>query len=883
MASKALKHHHHQRFMYDEGPKFSHNSQESRMRGYVPIYRNHRRSSITDQRTEREHVRAFFGEGSLPYNGYSLVSSPYSSEYPTRTNSFRRISPSHQYRRKRTAPAPPPHLMHYNSLPNNGPSREFNPNVRRHQSQKKRQAPPPPEHLRKPKPKTWILIPPKDPPLEPPADYEVEVDNESSPSNSPQGIDSGMEGNSRSPSPETPPPVGYSDIASARPPTPPPLPPIVCEVKRSPKPPSHIVPPPKVAPPPLSPLTPLQYRNLEQEYERDGLSPALKAQLLEAARKRLEEGPIIIKKQDPFHERFARELKKAFEMRQKRLLKGTIKMKFQHRNTVMYKACDDSDSPPVTPLEKPVVPKKPINGSEVLLESIQKVEKVAKAEMQQRLNGQGQSSDASFQPTKKVSWTPAHDLNGEVFEDDDDKENAVDLSSRKADFYEMLYGKSATAQKQKHKKKDSSSSQESDYIQGSLRKLKKSVKKGVKNAFGSLRGSKSRQVIDESIQTDDAWQIYPACMYDESNEGPINIVRVEKGPAYAYHPEKGQLVLIPDYDNIIVTDDGRKIREAHIKNDTTSQKKVAQLVEAKLSSVESPGALAVPTPLRDHKPSIIEERHTQDVIEMQFQQVQGLNKQFKDDANPQGLDNPAWNMVKNPRARISRSDRADRTTSWDTVYSSVRMTVDGSLMYCDPNNDFKEADENVVHLNAPKAEKKYGQDYGDIVPVSKPMVRVLRKGWKAYKDNSESWDLTNGNPLYASDEEDEQPDLKLAKSEPMFHASDDSGYERGSNSTGNTPLDEVPTSLQYLHATNSCPNSPDLPKHQKERNGTVLPPLACGYTVSPEQSINAVAGMKGSPTPSLLTPLDTGLNNSGIRQNTVINTVISVGNHRDHR
>jgi hypothetical protein len=164
------------------------------------------------------------------------------------------------------------------------------------------------------------------------------------------------------------------------------------------------------------------------------------------------------------------------------------------------------------------------------------------------------------------------------------------------------------------------------------------------------------------------------------------------------------------------------------------------------------------------------------------------------------------------------------------------------------------------------------------------MMKVFRKGWDTFnmfKDNShkeefDPWKRHSGNPLYNSEDEDEDTEdtamkRKAAKNEPMFF--DDSGYE-GSNSAGVSPLDEVPPPMhpgQNNSAPSLAPSSPN--KHpRKHHNATVLSPLACRYTISQDGSRSS--SVNSSATHSLSTSLDTELNNSVARQNTIINAVL---------
>lgn len=840
-----------------------------------------------DSSTERNTISSFFGDGQLPQGSFSVISTPMSSDFPTRTSSFRRISPGYGHRlhhKKKKAP-PPPNLSRYSSLPSSSSSGEGD--ILQQRNQKKRRAPPPPDHIRSQDHlRSWSTEAQYSrPPLEPPCDYDLDDDDDdvndvSVTLQESQNKDSGLVLKDRIDSPPSAvssAPEDFSKVATGivQPPTPPPLPLLICEVSPPHRPPTPPPPPPVTGPPP-----PLPHVLPSNDIDRDGLDPTLKAQIIQAAKKRITNGPIVVEKQDPFLERFARELKKAYAARQQRMMKGTIKMKFQQKNTIIYKASESSEGSRSTP-PTPKTPTKKIHlsSSEVLLNSLHEAEEEVLADGPKRQISQNIASLGDDHESEDKSWTPEQDLPGDVFDEDVTEDERKEISANKADFYEMLYGKPALTGKQ-YKQRISTSSDSSN---GSRHQGLTKLKKSMKNALGSIgkRGPKSRKSIDAILQKDSSWQIYPACLYDEPPEGPITIARIEKGPAYAYHPGRGQLVLLPDYDRIIITDDGRKFREESITKGERP-KNVEELVERKLSSVGE-GALILPTPLRDNDPRLIQERHKQDVVEIQFQQVQEMNKQFQNEAlAASGLNSPAWDLVKNPRVR-RRSDRF----SWETTHGTVKMTKDGTLMYCDPKNDFKEESERIILLNGTDRMKKHyssnkkSKNANNIVPVSKPMLRVLRKGWKAYKDSHDNWDISNGNPVYSSDEEEGTDTLTKSRSEPMFQAAYDSGYEGGYSAvtSPDEPPSPFPTSTR-TPVSSSCPSTPERKKH---RNGTVLSPLACGYVVGSDGSLtssqpsldDACEALKGSPAPSLTTSMDNGLNSSGIRQNTVIHAVLN--------
>ncbi len=96
--------------------------------------------------------------------------------------------------------------------------------------------------------------------------------------------------------------------------------------------------------------------------------------------------------------------------------------------------------------------------------------------------------------------------------------------------------------------------------QGGGKKGRK-IKESFKNAWGSLRRSIGRKSKLRDILNDPQWEIYHTENYDPAPEGPISIHHIETKPAYAYNPHKTQLMLIPNFDKVIVTTDGKYIRE----------------------------------------------------------------------------------------------------------------------------------------------------------------------------------------------------------------------------------------------------------------------------------------------------------------------------------
>ncbi len=154
--------------------------------------------------------------------------------------------------------------------------------------------------------------------------------------------------------------------------------------------------------------------------------------------------------------------------------------------------------------------------------------------------------------------------------------------------------------------KISNSSQSS--VQGG--KKGRRFKNSFKKAWGSLRNSLGRKNKLKDILDDPQWEIYHAENYDPAPKGPINIHHIEKRPAYAYNAQKAQLMLIPDFDRVLITSDGR-----HIREDTLT--KVAKNV-SESSPVPPPD---VPGKPEEALTDLDKERQEQMRTEMQFQIV----------------------------------------------------------------------------------------------------------------------------------------------------------------------------------------------------------------------------------------------------------------------
>ena len=237
-------------------------------------------------------------------------------------------------------------------------------------------------------------------------------------------------------------------------------------------------------------------------YEQAYLFDRLKKDIVKAAEERAKRGPIEEPPKSPtMPNELAEELKAAYAERMKRRAKGSLRMKKQdERSSVIYQPSQITYVPP------------------------------------------------SVEDESLVEWTPEQDLDDDL---DGPDLNAEYTARAKTPTFFHIFTEPGNDKEYKR------------YQKNSKKDRGKKLKKHMKNAWGSISRSFVRKTKLKDIVNDDNWEIYhtEGENYDEPPEGPIPIHHIEKRPAYAYNPVKGQLMLIPNFDRVIVTPDGKQIRE----------------------------------------------------------------------------------------------------------------------------------------------------------------------------------------------------------------------------------------------------------------------------------------------------------------------------------
>ena len=254
-------------------------------------------------------------------------------------------------------------------------------------------------------------------------------------------------------------------------------------------------------------------------------------------------------------------------------------------------------------------------------------------------------------------WVPEQDLVDDVLDGPVTVRQHTARNATMPTFFPVFQENTSEVESiQGHYKKGPGSSRASSR-QGSNKKGKK-IKKSFKNAWGSLRRSFGRKNKLKDILNDPQWEIYHAENYDPAPQGPISIHHIETKPAYAYNPLKGQLMLIPNFDKVIVTTDGK-----HIRQDTlTKVDKLGSESAEPLKSLNTEGM----TPDEIQREI---ERREQLRAEMQFQIVRRQVSNNSDDlpvSSPMKTSSNRDNYSSLDRL-ISRRDNAMRT---NPIYDS---------------------------------------------------------------------------------------------------------------------------------------------------------------------------------------------------------------------
>lgn len=160
-------------------------------------------------------------------------------------------------------------------------------------------------------------------------------------------------------------------------------------------------------------------------------------------------------------------------------------------------------------------------------------------------------------------WTPQMDLQDDEFDDDFPQLEMISRRThqKRQDIAEQRRRQKRTPSKLYQKKQLGGPPRLANPGAFSLARINRAVKR----VFGSISSKPSKQrapISNNTFLQEDGWEIYPSRPYDQPNPGEaIKVVGVEKRPAYAYNAITRQLVILPDHDRILVTDDGRWIRD----------------------------------------------------------------------------------------------------------------------------------------------------------------------------------------------------------------------------------------------------------------------------------------------------------------------------------
>ena len=473
---------------------------------------------------------------------------------------------------------------------------------------------------------------------------------------------------------------------------------------------------------------------------------------------------------------FAAELLQVFKARESRVGRGTLRMKRTSKSLV-YKASitkkDMFKKPDVAngDIKTPVVVKQ-----EVVHESPHRIDSEA--------------------------WVPADDLSDDTFDEDDD-EPANSSPGKRYTKKE----KGSPANGHMYRKNDAAKPSRKSSKYNSLSKLKNSMR----TAFGSIgKGIKSRKKIDEvfdvGVDNDsgEKWEIYPAGDYDEVPDGPIKVDHVEKCAAYAYQASTGELVLLPNYDRILVTADGRRIREA----DITKVNKPKWLKRLPTESEKKKPVVEVPDP---PKVDTEKEREQQTKLEDQFAEVRFLNQKFQSpeqNGMPRTLSHDELLRLVSAKIPPPSPDSDTETTyrwSFEEPDSGMldQYFVDMSTYSLDRNNNSKKSKS--------KKGKKAGT-WGSKRGSKSKRPSVVKSG----NSNVVMTEKTvSSNPVYSSGGEDDETEEKKTPAAFTLRANShessstkDSGYKTERDGSDRTDQSSTTPEVSPASTLEARPSGP---------------------------------------------------------------------------
>ena len=306
-------------------------------------------------------------------------------------------------------------------------------------------------------------------------------------------------------------------------------------------------------------------------------------------------------------------------------------------------------------------------------------------------------------------WTPEHDLDGLMDDKVEDDDEEMTLTGRGVNFYDAISPRSGNlssdrSDSEKHYKKKRAS-KKSQKKGGSIHRIKKSLQEAIGSIGRSF--SKGKKKFQELAKGEEGWEIFRTEKYDTPPDGPITIKAIEMHPVYAYNSDKDQLMLLPDYDRVIVTDDGRKILEADLLKIEKFKKTVSEIGSTKQRARLSNVFTMDDNHMTPREREVQEERQLQDLMEVQFAHIRKLSKKLS--AEDQG-----HSSVRSLRGLLGYSDVEPHESSASGGQDYDAYSLDRAL----------------------NSQKKRGNRYRKSnVPGNKPRHKVLIKGMDAYTQN----------------------------------------------------------------------------------------------------------------------------------------------------
>jgi hypothetical protein len=351
------------------------------------------------------------------------------------------------------------------------------------------------------------------------------------------------------------------------------------------------------------------------------------------------------------HRGFSSELLEAFHQRENRRNLGALSLR-PFKNSRYYKAQaisakkilsrHGSDSGSINKLD----------SSDVLLKNISKVERMH------------HSPDRINAVAPDQSWTPSQDLPDEDLDDD----ISDSPTQRARNSYEVNW---AQIQTQTLFKKNTPKSPN----KSKASRMKK-IQRSMRHAFGSIRGKLGSDQSMRSL-SNDGWVIMPTESFDTPPKKPVQISHVESGSAYAFHSERGEMYLIPNFDKILVTDEGLRIPERQLSTYGSPRK-----TPRKSSLSNSPILLGHVVESHNLSRSsqdlrIEEERKKLQEVEAPFRVIQQMNANYRAEEDGRLAEvptNPVWKLMtscldpSNPYATVRSTH-----SGWSETHSPQKM------------------------------------------------------------------------------------------------------------------------------------------------------------------------------------------------------------------